>query len=117
MRRSSDAPPRRPRRSRPSRDTIKDRASIHERPKTVAARTEAGHWEGDLIICKRTRPVLVLHERKSRVTLAARLIGKTAAETISVMLAVFGRIAHAAQVLLIMIQLSPSTVFSEACAP
>ena len=84
---------RRPRRSRPSRDTIKDRASIHERPKTIDARTEAGHWEGDLIICKRTRPVLVLHERKSRVTLAARLIGKTAAETISVMLAVFDRIA------------------------
>jgi len=83
---------RRPRRSRPSRDTIKDRVSIHERPETVAARTEAGHWEGDLIICKRTRPVLVLHERKSRMTLAARLVGKTAAETISVMLAVFGRI-------------------------
>jgi IS30 family transposase len=51
--------------------------------------------EGDLIICKRTRPVLVLHERKSRVTLAARLAGKTAAETISVMLAVFARIEPA----------------------
>ena len=82
---------RRPRRSRPSRDTIKDRVSIHERPKKVDARTESGHWEGDLIICKRTRPVLVLHERKSRVTLAARLAGKTAAETISVMLAVFAQ--------------------------
>jgi len=34
----------------------------------------------------------VLHERKSRVTLAARLVGKTAAETISAMLAVFARI-------------------------
>src|SRR5271166_1094720 len=45
-----------------------------------------------VIICKRTRPVLVLHERKSRVTLLARLTGKTAAETISVMLAVFARI-------------------------
>ena len=54
-----------------------------------------GHWEGDLIICKRTRPVLVLHERKSRVTLAARLAGKTAAETISAMLAVFARIEPA----------------------
>jgi len=83
---------RRPRRARPSRDTIKDRASIHDRPKTIENRGEAGHWEGDLIICKRTRPVLVLHERKSRVTLAARLTGKTAAETISAMLAVFGRI-------------------------
>src|ERR1700739_2640772 len=77
---------RRPRRSRASQDTIKDRVSIHERPKTVDGRTEGGHWGGDLIICKRTRPVLVLHERKSRVTLAARLAGKTAAETISVML-------------------------------
>jgi NAD dependent epimerase/dehydratase family len=74
-------------RSRPSQDTIKDRVSIHERPKNVDARTEGGHWEGDLIICKRTRPVLVLHERKSRLTLAVRLAGKTAAETISVMLA------------------------------
>ena len=83
---------RRPRRSRPSRDTIKDRVSIHERPENIDARTEAGHWEGDLIICKRTRPVLILYERKSRVTLAARLVGKTAAETISVMLAVFARI-------------------------
>lgn len=83
---------RRPRRARPSRDTIRDRLSIHDRPKIVDSRAETGHWEGDLIICKRTRPILVLHERKSRVTLAARLTGKTAAEAISVMLAVFGRI-------------------------
>ena len=54
-----------------------------------------GHWEGDFIICKRIRPVLVLRERKSRVTLAVRLAGKTAAETISVMLAVFARIEPA----------------------
>ena len=83
---------RRPLRARPARDVIKDRVSIHDRPSTVESRNEPGHWEGDLIICKRTRPVLVLHERKSRITLAARLTGKTAAETISVMLAVFGRI-------------------------
>jgi IS30 family transposase len=83
---------RRPRRARQSRDMIKDRASIHDRPKEIDARVDVGHWEGDLIICKHMRPVLVLHERKSRVTLAARLAGKTAAETISVMLAVFGRI-------------------------
>ena len=83
---------RRPRRARPARDRLKDRASIHDRPMAVETRNEVGHWEGDLIICKHTRPVLVLHERKSRVTLATRLMGKTAAETISVMLAVFGRI-------------------------
>ena len=47
---------RRPLRSRPSRDTIKDRVSIHERPGSVADRSEAGHWEGDLIICRRARP-------------------------------------------------------------
>ena len=39
--------------------------------------------------------MLVRHERKSRVTLAVRLIGKTAAETILVMLAVFDGIAPA----------------------
>src|SRR2546421_607850 len=63
---------RRPRRSRPSRDTIKDRVSIHQRPKNIDARTEAGHWEGDLIICKRTRPVLVLLEHKRDPRCAAR---------------------------------------------
>src|ERR671929_225690 len=33
--------------------------------------------EGDLLICKRTRPVLVLKERKTRFVLAARLAGKS----------------------------------------
>src|SRR3954468_1322119 len=80
---------RRPHHARPARDRIKDRASIHDRPTAVETRGEIGHWEGDLIICKHTRPVLILHERKSRLTLAARLMGKTAAETISAMLAVF----------------------------
>ena len=39
---------RRPRRSRPSQDTIRNRVSIHERPKTVDGRTEGVHWEGAL---------------------------------------------------------------------
>ncbi len=83
---------RRPMRARRSRVTIKNRASIHDRPDAAATREETGHWEADLIICKRTRPVLVLHERKSRVTLAARLTGKTAAETVSVMMSLFRRL-------------------------
>jgi IS30 family transposase len=60
--------------------------------RSLKAAARPANWEGDLIICKCTRPVLVLHERKSRLTPAARLTGKTAAETISAMLTVFGRI-------------------------
>jgi IS30 family transposase len=80
------------RRARPPRATIAGRRSIHDRPEAVQERQEAGHWEGDLLICKRTRPVLVLKERKSRFVLAARLAGKSAAETVSVMMAVFRRL-------------------------
>jgi transposase, IS30 family len=83
---------RRPMRARRSRDMLKDRTSIHDRPDEVESRGEAGHWEGDLMLCRRTRPVLVLHERKSRLTLAARLTGKTAAETVAVMMGVFRRL-------------------------
>jgi IS30 family transposase len=36
---------RRPRRVRQSRDMIKDRASIHDRPKEIDARADVGHWE------------------------------------------------------------------------
>jgi hypothetical protein len=68
------------------------RTSIHDRPEAVAARAEAGHWEGDLLICKRTRPVLVLKERETRFVLAARLAGKSAAETVAVLMAVFRRL-------------------------
>lgn len=32
-------------RSRPSRDTIKDRTSIHDRPDSVDDRSELGHWD------------------------------------------------------------------------
>jgi IS30 family transposase len=79
-------------RTRPSRDTIKNRVSIHDRPESVNNRSQIGHWEADLIICQRTRPVLVLHERKSRVTLAARLAGKSAAETAGAIMAIFKRL-------------------------
>jgi transposase, IS30 family len=78
--------------ARPSRDRIKDRVSIHERPENVNDRSEIGHWEGDLVICQRTRPVLVLHERKTRLTLAARLTGKGAAETAAVIMAILRRL-------------------------
>src|SRR3954466_1879319 len=80
------------RRAREPRSTIAERRSIHDRPEAVQERKEAGHWEGDLLICKRTRPVLVLKERKTWFVLAARLAGKSAAETVAVMMAVFRRL-------------------------
>ena len=90
-RRTSSATPTR----RPQLRVLPRGAEDGRRPnKKVDARTEDGHREGGLIICKRTRPVLVLHERKSSVTLAAWLAGKTA-EIISVMLAVFARVEPA----------------------
>lgn len=83
---------RRPLRARPARDRIKDKVHINERPMAADSREEAGHWEGDLVICKRSKPVLVLHERKTRITLMAPLMGKTAGETISRIQAVFKRL-------------------------
>ena len=80
------------RRARQPRAVIAERRSIHDRPESVQGRGEAGHWEGDLLICRRTRPVLVLKERKTRFVLAARLAGKSAAETVAVMTAVFRRL-------------------------
>ena len=47
------------------------------------------------MICKRSRPVLVLHERKTRLTLISRLMGKTAAETVSALMAMVKRLAPA----------------------
>lgn len=78
--------------ARPPRNPIPDRASIHDRPRVVDDRRKPGHWEGDLLICKRTRPLLVLKERKTRFVLVARLCGKSAAETVTVMMAVFRRL-------------------------
>src|SRR3954468_22190716 len=46
------------RRARQSRSTIAGRRSIHGRPEDAQEREDAGHWEGNLLICKRTRPVL-----------------------------------------------------------
>src|SRR5690242_13928238 len=79
-------------RARQPRSTITGRRSIHDRPADVQEREEAGHWEGDLLICRRTRPVLVLEERKTRFVLAARLAGKCPAETVAVLMAVFRRL-------------------------
>ena len=78
--------------ARKPRTVIADRASIHDRPRDVDSRDVAGHWEGDLLICRRTRPVPVLKERKSRFVIAAKLAGKAAAGTASAIMDVFERL-------------------------
>ena len=83
---------RRKRPGRASRDTITEKTHISQRSDDADARKTVGHWEADLVICKRSRPVLVLHERKTRITLMSRLAGKTAAETIATMMATFRRL-------------------------
>ena len=83
---------RRQRHARVSRDTIAEKAHISQRSGDADARETVGHWEADLVICKRSRPVLVLHERKTRITLMSRLAGKTAAETVAAMMATFRRL-------------------------
>ena len=78
--------------ARRPKSSIKHRRSIHQRPQNVDDRAEGGHWEGDLMFCRKTRPVLVMTERKSRFTIVARLAGKTAAETAAAIIDVFQRL-------------------------
>lgn len=87
--------PRRGRRKRTSKDHIGEKTHISERTEAADQREEVGHWEADLVICKRSQPILVLHERKTRLTLISRLMGKTAAETVSVLMALVKRLAPA----------------------
>ena len=54
---------RRKRHGRASRDTIADKTHISQRSGDADTRETVGHWEAVLVICKRSRPVLVLHER------------------------------------------------------
>jgi transposase, IS30 family len=58
---------------------MKRRISIHERPEEVDDRRNPGHWEADLMcFTKRQQAVLVIHERASRILLAARQTTKAA---------------------------------------
>jgi transposase, IS30 family len=95
---------RRKRHDRASRDTSTEKVRVSQRADDADARETSGHWvrrkpatgssaaPNDLIICKHSRPVLVLHERKSRITLMTRLAGKTAGETVAAFMAIIRRL-------------------------
>lgn len=57
------------------REALSNKKSIDERPETVEARKEVGHWEGDTIVGKeRTAKMLTNVERKSGYILADLLL-------------------------------------------
>jgi IS30 family transposase len=58
---------------------IPNRTPIHQRPTKAHLRSQFGHWEGDLMHFRRQRDILLtLQERRSRLTLARRLLSKDA---------------------------------------
>jgi IS30 family transposase len=71
--------------------SIPNRTSIHQRPTKAHLRSELGHWEGDLMLFRRQRDVLLtLQERRSRLTLARRLLSKDAELTADAIVAELG---------------------------
>ncbi len=75
---------RRPKRGRRRRNgqrapAIPNRTPIQQRPTKAHLRSQFGHWEGDLMHFRRQRDILLtLQERRSRLTLARRLLSKDA---------------------------------------
>lgn len=62
------------------------RRALSERPGEVAQRRTPGHWEADLMLfTSHGQAVLTLHERHSRLVLAATMSGKAAAPIARVM--------------------------------
>ncbi len=58
---------------------IEGRVSLAERPPDAADRRTPGHWEADLMMfSKYGQAILTVHERKSRLLLAIRLVNKAA---------------------------------------
>ena len=77
-------------RVRSSDDLIKGRVSIALRPAAVESRRTFGHWEADLMLFATPgHAILVAHERKSRLILAARQPGKASQLTAEQLLAWF----------------------------
>jgi IS30 family transposase len=71
--------------------SIPNRIPIHQRPTKAHLRSQFGHWEGDLVHFRRQRDILLtLQERKTRLTLARRLLSKDAELTASAIVAELG---------------------------
>lgn len=80
------------------REPIKNRRSIHERPKVVENRGDFGHWEGDLMQFRTQRGnLLTACERKTRFVVTAPLKTKTALETGNVLRDIFHRLPEVAK--------------------
>ena len=75
--------------ARPEGRGTKNRGSLHDRPKVVEFRARASYSRAIISSASACDPASSCTKRKSCVTLAARLTGTTAAETISVMLVAF----------------------------
>jgi len=70
---------------------IPNRTPIHQRPTKAHLRAQFGHWEGDLMHFRRQRDILLtLEERRSRLTLARRLLSKDADLTAEAIVAELG---------------------------
>jgi IS30 family transposase len=78
--------------------SIPNRTPIHQRPTKAHLRSEFGHWEGDLMHFRRQRDILLtLQERRSRLTLARRLLSKDAGPTADAIVAELGGLAPEAR--------------------
>ncbi len=66
------------------RGGMKNRVSIHERPKIIENREEVGHWEGDLIVGTRNRSAIgTLVERSTRFTIIVNVPNKSSKAVVS----------------------------------
>jgi transposase, IS30 family len=66
------------------------RVPISARPAAVATRTQAGHWEADLMLFRTYgQAVLVAHERSSRLTRIVRQPSKTAQHALDTLESIF----------------------------
>lgn len=69
---------------------IKDRVSIHDRPKYILKRSSLGHWEADLMLFSTYgQAILVAHERSSRALMLFKLQNKRAKGIASQLLDLF----------------------------